>query len=98
MRPRRVLQDTVASTIIPVDWRGGDITIIALPGATGNYDVAFTATDIYNTTLTPTWEDITGMSASTTQASATLDGSVTAVRVTLNSGDNVTVDISQSNT
>lgn len=98
MRPVRIVQDTVDNTVVPMDWTGGPITILALPSGAGNYDVAFTTTDIFNSSLTPIWEDITNMSAATDQQSATIDGSITGLRITLNSGTDVTVDISQSDT
>ena len=93
MRPQRIVQDSVGNTVIPVDHRSGAYSVVATPTA-GNYDVAFTVTDIYDTSLTPTWIDITGMSGATTQQDKEV-GVAVAFRVTLNSGTSVLVEIAQ---
>ncbi len=81
---------------IPTDYRSGPISIITNPSGAGNYTVAFTTTPIQDTSLTPSYIDITSMTAATTIQSEET-GSITALRVTLNSGTDVTLDLAQSN-
>jgi len=96
MRPKRfVITSGLSPKVVPMSYRGGPSSIIASPSGSGNYDIAFTTVDIFDASLTPNWVDITGMSAATTDQDAEV-GSVTALRITLNSGTDVTVDISQS--
>lgn len=94
MRPKRFVVTSGTKTI-PMNQYGGDINVSANPAGSGNYDVAFTMTNIYDTTLTPVWTDVTDMSAATTAQAKEINGAITALRITLNSGTSVTVDIAQ---
>lgn len=98
-RPKSV---TVTSSntpyYIPMNWRGGDISIIADATGTVNYDVAFTNADIgdgaANVSATA-WVDVTNMSAATADQDEVIVG-CTCLRVTHNSGaGSVTLYISQ---
>ena len=97
MRPKTV---TVTSSntpyYIPVNWRGGDLGITATPAGSGNYDVAYTHESIAEGASGVTnWTDITDMSAATAAASKEV-GPCTCLRITLNSGTSVTVDVVQN--
>ena len=96
MRPARYTVTSSNSPMtIPLNWMAGLTSIIATPNGSGNYDVAYTNVDIHDADITPNWVDITAMSAATTSQDATVT-TVTALRVTLNSGTNVVVDVAQS--
>lgn len=93
MRPKRfTVTSSNSPKIIPTNYRGGPISIIATPNGAGNYDVAFTTAPIQDSSITPNWIDITDMSAATTQQNKSANN-ITALRITLNSGTNVVVDI-----
>lgn len=96
MRPKSV---TVTSSnspyYIPMNWRGGPIGVTATPTA-GNYDVAYTHESIASGASGATdWTDLTDMSAATAAASKEV-GPCTCLRITLNSGTSVKVDVVQS--
>lgn len=98
MRPKSV---TVTSGntpyYIPMDWRGGAFGITATPNS-ANYDVAYATSDIGDGAAglaSGDWTDITGMSAATTAAAKEV-GPSTCIRITLNSGTSVKVDVVQS--
>jgi len=94
MRPAQIAVTSTNSPVIrQVDY-ANYTGIVALPAGAGNYDVAFTRTP-FNEELTQTWVDITGMSAATTTQD-TVVNVITGLRITLNSGTSVTVDITQS--
>lgn len=97
MRPKTVtVVDGNSPYYIPVNFRGGDIGITATPAGSGDYDVAYTRESIAEGASGVTsWTDITGMSAATAAAVATVTAA-TCLRITLNSGDSVTVDVAQS--
>lgn len=80
---------------IPLDYRGGPVGIMATPSGSGNYTIAFTLTPL-NEGLTLNPFDIPDMTAATGVQQTEL-GPTTALIVTLNSGDDVTVDLTQSN-
>ena len=95
-RPKTV---TVTSSntpyYIPMNWRGGDISVVAVPAGSGNYDVAFTNERIGDGAAGVTnWVDITNMSGATATQDEVIRG-CTCLRITLNSGTSVTVDIVQ---
>lgn len=97
MRPKTV---TVTSGntpyYIPVNWRGGSIGVTATPSGAGDYDVAYTHEPIGSGAASVTnWTDITDMSAATAAASKAI-GPCTCLRITLNSGTSVKVDVTQS--
>lgn len=99
MRPKSV---TVTSSnspyYIPVNWRGGPIGVTATPATDGvdNFDVAYTQEPIGDGASGVTvWTDITDMSGATAAASKEV-GPCTCLRITLNSGTSVQVDIVQS--
>jgi len=96
MRPKRtVVTSSNSPKIIPINYRGGRTSIIATPSGAGDYTVENTTVRIQDSSITPNWNPISSMTAQTAQASDSA-GSITALRVTLNSGTDVTVDISQS--
>lgn len=83
--------------MFPTDYRGGTISIAATPAGAGNYDVEYTLSNVLDSAITPNWIAITAMTGATTQQTAEF-GSISGLRVTLNSGTSVTIDINQSNT
>lgn len=97
MRPKTV---TVTSSnspyYLPVNWRGGVLGVTATPAGAGNYDVAYTHEPIRGGAANVTnWTDITDMSAATAAASKEV-GPCTCLRITLNSGTSVAVDVTQN--
>lgn len=96
MRPKSVTVTSGNSPYyLPLNWRGGTVGVNATPTA-GNYDVAYTRENITGGAASVTnWIDISGMSAATAAAQATVSSS-TCLRITLNSGTSVTVDVTQS--
>lgn len=94
MRPKTITVTSGNSPYyIPVDFRSGETGIVATPNS-GNYDVAYTLESIAEGAAGVTnWVDVDDMSAATTQATGTVQ-TATCLRVTLNSGTSVTVDIS----
>ena len=79
---------------IPLNPRGGDVAFGAIPSGGGDYTIEFTMTPL-NQNLTPNYFPITDMTAATA-AQQTAIGPATAIRVTLNSGTDVTIDVAQS--
>ncbi len=95
MRPKTVVV-TSGESYIPVNYRGGEIGVTATPAGSGNYDVAYTHESISEGADAVTrWVDVEDMSAATTVVSKAVKPA-TCLRVTLNSGTSVTVDITQS--
>lgn len=95
MRPKSITVTTSNSPYyIPLNWRGGEVGVTATPNS-ANYDVAYTHEPIGSGAASVTdWVDITDMSAATAQASKEV-GPNTCLRVTLNSGTSVKVDVTQ---
>ena len=80
---------------IPMNTYGGQISIVATP-ASGNYDVAFTNEDIGSGAASvTTWVDVTNMSAATATQDEVINPA-SCLRITLNSGTSVTVDVLQA--
>ena len=99
MRPKSVTVTSGNSPYyIPVNWRGGPIGVTATPNS-GNYDVAYTHESITNVgaAAVTDWTDITDMSGATAAASKEI-GPCVCLRITLNSGTSVKVDVTQSDT
>lgn len=96
MRPKSVTVTSASSPLYwPVNWRGGELGITATPSGAGNYDVAYTQEPIGEGAASVTdWTDITDMSAAVAAASKTV-GPCTCLRITLNSGTSVKVDVVQ---
>lgn len=97
MRPKTI---TVTSGntpyYLPMNWRGGDIGVTATPSGAGNYDVAYTHEPIGEGAAGVTdWTDVTDMSGATTAQSKVI-GPSTCLRVILNSGTSVKVDVTQT--
>lgn len=79
----------------PMDWRGGDIGVTATPSGAGNFDVAYTHEPIGDgADQVADWTNITDMSGATAAASKII-GPATCLRITLNSGTSVKVDVAQ---
>lgn len=99
MRPKSVTVTSANSPYyIPVNWRGGDIAVTATPSGSGNYDVAYTLEPIGSGAAGVTdWTDVTDMSAATAGESKEIS-CATCLRITLNSGTSVKVDVCQSDT
>lgn len=96
MRPiQKLVTSANTPVIIPTSYRNGAISIVATPAGAGNYTIAFTTTNVFDSSLTPVWVDITAMTTATTTQNAEL-GTVTAIRATLHSGTSVELDIAQS--
>ena len=85
---------TSGSLVIPFNQRGGDVAFGATQSGGGDYTIEFTMTPL-NQLLTPNYFPITDMTAATTAQQQGI-GPATAIRVTLNSGTDVTIDIAQS--
>lgn len=96
MRPKsKTITSANSPFYWPVNWRGGEIGVTATPAGSGNYDVAYTHEPIGNGAAGVTdWTDIEEMSAAVDPASKAV-GPCTCLRVTLNSGDSVKVDVTQ---
>lgn len=96
MRPARyVVTSGNTPLVIQVDYRSEWVGVIASPSGAGDYDVAFARSPVHDTTITPTWIDFTNMTAATTDIAAS-ENAITAIRITLNSGTDVSVDIAES--
>ena len=97
MRPKSITVTSANSPYYyPTNWRGGKMGLTATPAGAGNYDVAYTNEPIGSGAANVTnWIDVTDMSTATAQASKAIDP-VTCIRITLNSGTSVTVDMTQS--
>lgn len=80
--------------VIPLSARGGIVGIGATPSGAGNYTVQITLTPL-NEGLTPNFFPVPTMTAETGVVQVNVSP-VTAIRVTLNSGTNVTIDLAQS--
>ena len=99
MRPQSVTVTSGNSPYyIPMNWRGGPIGVTATPSS-ANFDVAYTHEPITTTgaSAVSAWTDITDMSGATATASKEI-GPCTCLRITLNSGTSVQVDVVQSDT
>lgn len=96
MRPARYTV-TGANTpvIVQVDYRSEFVGVIALASGGGNYDVAYARSPLHEDGITPTWVDFTGMSGATTTQDDVISA-ITGIRITLNSGDQVDVDIAET--
>jgi hypothetical protein len=101
MRPKTI---TVTSSnspkLIPLDYRSPATTVDADVTGTINYDVAYTAQNIYDITTPATnahWNTITNMSGATADQAQVVDASVNCLKVTVNSGSgSVAVTYSQA--
>ena len=80
--------------VIPLNERCGHVAFGATPSGAGDYTIEFTMTP-QNEEFTNNYFPITDMTAATTAQQQGI-GPATAIRVTLNSGTNVTMDIAQS--
>ena len=95
MKSRQVIVTSSNSPVVyPINDRGGERGIAATPSGAGNYTIEFTLTP-QQQELTNNPIAITEMTNETTVQSVAL-GPATAIIITLNSGTNVTVDITQS--
>lgn len=94
MRPTSITVTSANSPYyVPTNWRGGGIGVTATPSGAGNFDVAYTHESIAEGAAGVTdWIDIEDMSAATAQASKEI-GPCTCLRITLNSGTSVKVDL-----
>lgn len=97
MRPKSITVTSGNSPYyIPVNYRGGQVNIGTVPAGAGNYDVAYTMEPIgAGADLVSSWVNVTDM-AGATAAEAKEISAITCLRVTLNSGTSVKVDIAQS--
>jgi len=94
MRPAQYTVTTANTPlIIKVDYLAEWTGIVALPSGSGNYDIAFARAPIDE--VTPTWVDLPNMSAATTTQDEVVNA-ISGIRITLNSGDQVVVDITQT--
>lgn len=96
MRPKTITVTSANSPFYwPMDWRAGEIGVTATPSGAGNYDVAYTHEPISSGAASVTnWTDAESMSAATAAASKVI-GPCTCLRITLNSGTSVAVDVVQ---
>ena len=85
---------TTGSQIFPVDYRAGDCTINVTPTAS-TYTAEFTVNNVWDTSITPRWAPITDMTAATTAQTKGIEAPITAVRVTVNAGASVEVNLVQ---
>ncbi len=97
MRPKTITVTSGNSPFyFPLNYRGGEVGITATPAGSGDYDVAYTHEPIgEGADNVSAWVDADDMSAATDTVSKSLKPA-TALRITLNSGTSVTVDIVQS--
>jgi len=97
MEPPRqiIITSSESPDTIGVDHNAGPLSVVATPAGAGNYDVEFTCEPIDDTTITPNFFPIAAMTAATTQQQVKL-GSISGIRITLNSGTSVTLGLTQS--
>jgi hypothetical protein len=100
MRPKSITLVTANSpVVVPVDYRARSTSIQAEVTGTVDYTAAYTLENIYGITTPATnanWVDVTGMAAVTADAQKLIDGSIFALRYTLNSGaGSVKITVSQ---
>lgn len=99
MRPKTITVTSGNSPYyIPVNWRGDSLGVTATPNGAGNYDVAYTRElpSSYDfASDASAWVDVSNMSAATAVQSEEIPVGATCLRITLNSGTNVVVDLSQ---
>ncbi len=79
--------------VIQVDYLSEWTGIVSVPSGSGDYDIAFTRAPLAD--VTAVWVDLPNMSAATTTQDEVVNA-ITGIRITLNSGDQVNVDIVQS--
>lgn len=91
---QRIVSSGDDPLVIPFNQRGGDVAFGVTPSGAGDYTVDFTMTPL-NQNLTPNYFPVTIMQGVTTAEQQGI-GPATAIRVTLNSGTNVTIDVAQS--
>ena len=105
-RPKsHIVDSTNSPKLVPVNWRGGTIGITATPSGGGNYTIEATMEDI-----SPDQDDVAGSDGAqnvvdwvgiedlvaTGDQVRTLVGVCTALRITVNSGASVKVDVVQT--
>lgn len=100
MRPKSVTVTSANSPyLIPLNYRSPNTTVQADATGTVDYDVAYTAQNIYDVVTPATnahWSLVTNMDGATTDQAQVIDGSVNCLMITHNSGaGSVTVHISQ---
>jgi len=79
--------------VIQVDYLSEWTGVVAVPSGSGDYDIAFSRAPLAD--VTATWVDLPNMSAATTTQDGVVNA-ITGIRITLNSGTSVAVDIVQS--
>lgn len=95
MRPKqKVVTSGNSPVVIPVDYTSRATSVVALPAGSGNYTVAYTCDNVWDSAVTPTYTNITAMTTATTQQTAEL-GPITALKITLHSGTSVTISVVQ---
>lgn len=98
MRPNRI---TVTSSnspyLFPVDWLGGPVGLFATPAALSTYtiDYALFRPESGDFTEVDNWVPITAMTAATDSQSVEV-GPLTCIRITLDAGTEVEVDVVQN--
>jgi hypothetical protein len=97
MRPTQIVVTSSNSpVVIPVNGVSGDDGVVTcLPSGSGNYTVATSNDDLYNLSITPTYTAIAAMTTETAQVSLAFSSGITALKITLHSGDDVTTSVSQ---
>jgi hypothetical protein len=101
MKPKTVTVDSTNTPyVIPLDYHVQSTNIQAIVTGTINYDVDYTAENIYAYTdpaTSASWTAVSGMAGATASASAFQDGSINAIKIVVNSGSgSVKVNVSQS--
>ena len=103
MRPTKdVVSSQAAGTKLPVDWRENDfkvsLAVVLSGGAVLTYSAQFTLDDIQDDTVTPTWFDVTDLTALSANGTASVISPVMAVRlnVTAYTSGNATLTVIQS--
>lgn len=90
MRPSSSTLVTATSPIVfPVSYRAPSTSIQAEVTGTVDYTISYTLENVFDVTTPATnanWVDITGMTAATADAQKLVDGSIFALKYTLNSG------------
>lgn len=101
MRPVIVtVSSQAASRSVPVDWRENNFKIglgVVVDG-TLTYSVQYTFDDIQDSSVTPSWFDLSSLSGITITDSSSIEFPVTAIRinVTAFTSGNVTLTILQA--
>jgi hypothetical protein len=99
MKPKQVTVTSGNSPLtVPVDAASASAGgVIANPNS-ATYTVEATLDNIFDDSITPTWQAVTDMDSATSQVESGFSAGVTALKITLDSGTSVAVSINHPST